>query len=68
MRRMGTAIALIGAELAVVLVTGWGAMMLHYLGPGPAGVRRVLAWTFVLLGAAVVAALAPSGPSMLRGR
>lgn len=58
MRRVGAVLALIAAGLAIVLVTGWGALVLYYLAPGPAGVRRALAWTVVALGLALVVALA----------
>src|SRR5262245_26604830 len=58
MRRLAVALGLCAAGLAILILTGWGAMVLYYLGPGSAGVRRGLAWTFVALGAATVVALA----------
>ena len=47
MRRIGAVIALIVAGLAIAVVTGWGAGVLFYLGPGPEWVRQALAWAFV---------------------
>ena len=58
MRRLGLVVGLCVAGLAILILTGWGALVLYYLGPGSAGVRRALAWTFVALGAAAVVALA----------
>lgn len=57
MRRLGVAVGLCAAGLAILLLTGWGALVLYYLAPGSAGVRRALAWTLVVLGAAAVVAL-----------
>ena len=57
MRRLGVAVGMCAAGLAILLLTGWGALVLYYLAPGSAGVRRALAWTLVVLGAAAVVAL-----------
>ena len=57
-RRLGVAVGLCAAGLAILILTGWGALVLYYLGPGSAGVRRALAWGLVVLGAAVIVALA----------
>jgi len=48
--------ALVG--LALALATGWGALVLYYLGRGSEAVRTALAWSFAALGLACVAALA----------
>ena len=42
MSQIGPIIALIVAGLA----TGWGALVLCYLGPGTAGVRTTAAWGY----------------------
>jgi hypothetical protein len=48
--RIGTVIARVVAGLAIAVATGWGALVLFYLAPGPAWVRSTLAWSFVALG------------------
>ncbi len=58
MRRIGAALALVMAGLAIAGLTGWGALVLFYLGPGTGGVRSALVWGFVALGLASVGALA----------
>jgi hypothetical protein len=49
---------LIAAGLAIAVATGWGALALFYLGPGPEALRTVLAWGFAVLGLVTVGALA----------
>ena len=56
-RRAGTIIVLILAGLVMAVVTAWGALVLYYLGPGPASVRMAAAWSFAFLGLATGAAL-----------
>jgi hypothetical protein len=46
------------AGLAIAVATGWGALVLFYLAPGPAWVRRALTSSFVALGLAALGALA----------
>jgi hypothetical protein len=53
--RAGAAILWVLAGVAVAAATGWGALALYYLGPGPAGMRLGLAWGFSALGLAVLA-------------
>jgi uncharacterized protein DUF4105 len=57
MRRIGAGVALVVAGLAIAIATSWGAGVLIYLGPGPGGVRKTLAWIFVALGLAALGAL-----------
>jgi hypothetical protein len=56
-RRIGWGIALALAGLALALTTGWGALVLYYLAPGPGGVRLALAGGYAALGLAVLVAL-----------
>ncbi len=44
------------AGFALALATGWGALVLYYLGPGSATVRTALAWGFAALGLACAGA------------
>jgi hypothetical protein len=44
------------AGLAIMVVTGWGTLVLLYLAPGPGWVRTVLACTFVVLGLLTIGA------------
>ena len=57
-RRIGAVIVLVVAGLAIAVATGWGALVLVYLGPGSSWVRRALAWSFVALGLVTLGALA----------
>jgi hypothetical protein len=56
-RRIGTIIALVVAGLAMAGATGWGALVLFYLGPGSGGVRTVEAWSFAAIGLAALGTL-----------
>ncbi len=56
--RIGVVVALVVAGLAMAATTGWGALVLFYLGPGPGWLRGALAWGFVVLGLVAVGALA----------
>jgi hypothetical protein len=56
-RRIGKAIALALAALAMAAATGWGTLVLYYLAPGSPGVRTAAASGFAVLGLASVAAL-----------
>jgi Domain of unknown function (DUF4105) len=56
--RLGGVIARVVAVLAIAVATGWGALVLFYLAPGPAWVRRALTSSFVALGLAALGALA----------
>jgi hypothetical protein len=47
--------ALVVAGLAMAVVTGWGALVLFYLAPGPSWMRSALAWSFVALGLVAMA-------------
>src|SRR5262249_6744351 len=59
MTRKGLAIlGLIVACFALTAVTGWGALVLYYLGPGSDSLRTMLAWGFAAVGLAAVGALA----------
>ncbi|HEX6012689.1 MAG TPA: hypothetical protein VFY87_12990, partial [Geminicoccaceae bacterium] len=58
MRRIGRVIALVVAGLAMAVATGWSALVLFYLAPGPSGMRSALAWSVVALGFVALAALA----------
>jgi hypothetical protein len=57
-RRIGAGILLAALGLVMAVAVGWGALVVWYLGPGPDGVRKSLAWTFAVLGLAAVGALA----------
>ncbi len=56
-RRIGAVIARVVASLAIAVVTGWAALVLFYLAPGPVWMRHVLAWIFVVLGLVTLGAL-----------
>lgn len=57
MGRIGPVAALTLADLALTLATGWGALVLYYLAPGPEAVRMALAGGFAAIGLAASAAL-----------
>jgi hypothetical protein len=57
-RRILAILALVVAGLAILVVTGWGALVLFYLAPGSGTVRTALAWSFAAVGLVTVAALA----------
>jgi len=66
--RLAKALALILASLAFAGVTGWGALALWFLAPGPDGVRAGLAIGFAGLGVAAALAFAlqrARGPAAL---
>jgi len=50
-------IGLIVIGLVLVVVTGWGSLVLYYLAPGPSSVRSALAWCFAALGLATLVTL-----------
>ena len=54
-RRIGAGILLTALGLVMAVAVGWGALVFWYLGPGPDGLRKGLAWTFTALGLAVQA-------------
>jgi len=58
MRRIGRVLALVVAGLAMAVATGWSALVLFYLAPGPSGMRSALAWSVVALGLVALAAFA----------
>jgi len=55
--RIATIVGLILIGLVLLVVTGWGSLVLYYLGPGSSSVRSALAWCFVALGLATLVAL-----------
>ena len=55
--RIGVVVALALACLALSVATGWGALVLFYLGPGSAGIRTVASWSFMVIGLAASGAL-----------
>ena len=55
--RIGAVIARAVASLAIAVATGWGALVLVYLAPGPNWIRYALAWSFVVLGLVTIGAL-----------
>jgi hypothetical protein len=57
-RRILAALGLVVVGLVIAVVTGWGALVLFYLAPGPELVRKILAWGFAALGLVAVVALA----------
>jgi Domain of unknown function (DUF4105) len=57
-RRILTILGLVVAGLVILVVTGWGALVLFYLAPGSAAVRTTLAWAFAAVGVVTVASLA----------
>ena len=56
--RIGAVVGWVMAGLAIAGTTGWGALVLFYLGPGSSGVRNALAWCLVAVGLAALGALA----------
>ena len=56
--RVGATILLLGLGLAIVGMTGWGALVLFYLAPGTAVARTAVAWSFAALGLAALVGLA----------
>jgi Domain of unknown function (DUF4105) len=57
-RRIVIVLGSIVVGLAIAAVTGWGALVLFYIVPGPELVRKALAWAFAALGLLAIAALA----------
>ena len=57
-RRIAAIVGVGVVGLVVLVLAGWGALVLYYLGPGSPGLRRPLAWGLVALGVALVVALA----------
>ena len=55
--RIGVVVALALAYLALAVATGWGALVLFYLGPGSTGIRTVASWSFMAIGLAASGAL-----------
>ena len=56
--RVGRVTGLVLVGLAIAIATGWGALALVYLGPGPEWARSALAWSFVVVGLVMLGALA----------
>ncbi len=56
--RVGVVIVWVFAGLAIAVATGWGALVLFYLGPGSDGVRTAEAGIFVAIGLAALGTLA----------
>jgi hypothetical protein len=56
-RRILVGLGLIVVALVIAIVTGWGALVLFYLAPGPELVRKTLAWIFAAIGLATIAGL-----------
>ena len=59
-RRILIVLGLILVGLVIAVVTGWGALVLFYLAPGPELARKAFAWGFAVLGLAGITALAVS--------
>ena len=57
-RRILIVLGLVVVGLVLAVVTGWGALVLFYLSPGPEPARKAFAWGFALLGLATIVALA----------
>ena len=57
-RRILKILGLVLAGLVILVVTGWGALVLFYLAPGSATVRTTLAWAFAAVGVVTVGTLA----------
>ena len=57
-RRILIVLGSIVVGLVIAAVTGWGALVLFYIVPGPELVRTALAWAFAALGLAAIAGLA----------
>jgi hypothetical protein len=57
-RRVVRFVGFIAVGLAIALLTGWGALVLYYLGPGGATARTAQAWVFAAIGLTAVGALA----------
>src|SRR5205809_701266 len=56
-RRILIVLGSIVVGLVIAAVTGWGALVLFYIVPGPELVRTALAWAFAALGLAAIAGL-----------
>jgi hypothetical protein len=56
-RRIGAFAGWLLAGIAIAGLTGWGALVVHYLAPGTPGVRSAAAWAFVAVGVAALAGL-----------
>lgn len=57
-RRILIVLGLVLVGLVIAVVTGWGALVLFYLAPGPELARKAFAWMFALLGLVTIVALA----------
>jgi hypothetical protein len=55
--RVGAFAGWLLAGIAMVGLTGWGALVFHYLGPGGPGLRTAVAWAFAAVGLTAVACL-----------
>jgi Domain of unknown function (DUF4105) len=55
--RVALVIGWVIAGLVIAVATGWGALVLFYLGPGSSGLRETLAWVFAALGLVALGAL-----------
>jgi hypothetical protein len=55
--RIAAGVARVVVGLVIAIATGWGALVLFYLAPGPRGVRVTLAWVLVALGLVTLGAL-----------
>jgi hypothetical protein len=56
-RRILVALGLVVVGLVIAVVSGWGALVLFYLAPGPESVRQALAWGFGVLGLLTIVGL-----------
>jgi hypothetical protein len=56
--RIGAIVALGVAGLVLAGATGWGALALYYLAPGPERVRTALAWSFAAFGLVTLTGIA----------
>ena len=57
-RRILIVLGLVFVGLVLAVVTGWGALVLFYLAPGPELARKAFAWSFALLGLVTIVGLA----------
>lgn len=57
-RRLGCLLGRAAAGLAVLVVAGWAALAVLYLGPGSPALRTVLAWAVGAVGLAMAVSLA----------
>jgi hypothetical protein len=55
--RIALVIGWVVAGLVIAIATGWGALVLFYLGPGSSGLRETLASVFAALGLVALGAL-----------